>query len=599
MLDTLKELARRLLGRPAPTEAVNLRPVQVFFAPEAGVSLHFITNCVAARTLAERGHDVLIVRCNQAYRHCVVMDMLNYPVDKTGEQRATACNFCRGNHERMTGAYGLPSIGIEELVDQATLDRIATLVADMPANAGELDVEGFRFGALCSSDIALNTKALDQMTATGVVRQRLEQYVFGALLSFYATKRLIASRPVARLTFFNEYGMLAGAALAAQQAGVPVTRLTVANHKDVDRSRIVMLHRPLGTMSSHEALDNWDRWRDLPLTPAKVADVGENFRARITGTGITLFSTGFAGRGAALREQLGLSPDRQVLVAYTSSLDELNANRNLMSAFGVDLFQKEQPFADQIAWLTALIGHVEASANLQLIVRVHPREAPNERGENQSAHLAKLEAAFGSKYRYVRMIWPHEKISSYDLADIAAVALPAWSNISLELAAMGVPVMVAFQRYVPFPVPDVVDWAADRDAYFRVLDEITRRPPSFDRMRRLYRWANRYSLAIAAHLDDLYPNSNDYTALPEWVSPQAARTIERVFVGGESIVDINRAELASATDATPAAEAVALLAEIEQMFAALGGNAADNGGALSPNLARLQALIALGRLEPA
>lgn len=580
-----------------PIAPPDSRPIYLFFAPEAGVGPHFASHCVVARTLQERGHRVLFVRCNRAYRHCVVMEMLAQEVEKTQGERDEACALCQANHEQMTAAYGLPSIDMSELVDEAMIAKVAGLVDAMPADAGRFEVEGIRFGALCSSDLALATKTLDQLNATGAARQRLEAYVFGALLSFFAVKAFLERETVARLIFFNEYGMLAGGALAAMKAGLPITRMTQANHKNVDRSRIVLLHRPLGTMSSHEALDRWSDWRDIPLSPRLVETVGDNIVARMSGQGFTVYSPKLSGQASDLFANLGLSPQRKTLVAYTSSLDELNANRNLMSAFGVDLFQKQQPFADQLEWLTALVDHVERSDDLQLIVRIHPREAPNQREGTRSEHLPKLQAALSGSYQHTRVIWPEEQISSYDLAEIADVALPAWSNISIELAQVGVPVVVAFQRYVPFPVPDVLDWAPTPEAYFQLFREVLDREPSFERMRQVYRWAHRYSLAIAVDLHDLIP-AHDYAGLPSWHMPAAGAAIENILVAGQSVVEINREALLADPTANVEAETAALVAQVERTRDAMMlGRDQSAQPALSQALQRLEQLARAGRAQ--
>jgi len=59
----------------------------VFFAPEAGVVPHYIAHCVVAKTLEERGHRTLIVRCFDVYPRCVVMDGEVLPHDLSAEQR--------------------------------------------------------------------------------------------------------------------------------------------------------------------------------------------------------------------------------------------------------------------------------------------------------------------------------------------------------------------------------------------------------------------------------------------------------------------------------------------------------------------------------
>src|ERR1700738_4584743 len=74
----------------------------VFFAPEAGVVPHYIAHCIVAKSLEERGHRTLIVRCFDVYPRCVVMDGEGLPPDLTAEQRSSVCASCHKYANDMT-----------------------------------------------------------------------------------------------------------------------------------------------------------------------------------------------------------------------------------------------------------------------------------------------------------------------------------------------------------------------------------------------------------------------------------------------------------------------------------------------------------------
>jgi len=525
------------------------RPVYVFFAPESGLVPHFVAICVIARTLSELGHQVLLVRCSGQYAHCVVMDMFGLSVDKTKAERRQACVHCQDHGLSMATDYGLPMVDLSDLVDEKMLADIKRTIATVPADAGEFEFDGIRIGALCGSDLALSLKTLDQLRATGEARRLLEAYLEGVLVSYRAVQSLTRRVNVARLLHFNEYGMLAGAVMAARRAGIPTMRMSQAVHRHIDRRKIVLLHEPLAIATYHKALDDWPRWRNLALSPDIVASCADSSLVRIGGNGFTVYSPKHAGATDRIYDQLRLDPKRRLLVAFTSSMDEYHSNVNLLKAFGLNLFPSDQPFRDQTEWLEALINHVERSAHLQLIVRIHPREGANAREKRDSEHLPLLRERFCHSYRHVRVIWPQDPTSSYDLSELAEVALTSWSNITLELARFGIPTLTAFKRYVPFPIDDVVRWAPTPSEYFHAIDEMLALPPDLDAIRYAFRWTNVYSLSMSLDFDDVIP-THDCGTLPPFQLSHSAKEAEAAIVHGHSVVAFNRKSLADQQSST-------------------------------------------------
>ena len=528
------------------------RPVYVFFAPEAGVTPHFVADCIIAKTLQELGHQVLLVRCFDTYHHCLTIEMHGIPLDRTRAERASVCTGCAESGRRMTQEYDLPTVMLNNLLNKDELDEIRTQVKSMPADASQFEVDGVRFGTLCGMDVALLTKKLDQLTVTGTDRAYLEAYVEAAIVSYRAMQKLLDHYRVARLLFFNEYSILMGAVAAAQKQGVSVERISLAIHRNIDRSKIILMSDPLAIINYHSCLDRWPQWRSLPL-PAKIVElVTDNQLARMGAGGFSVYSPKFTAGSTDVFSQLELDPRRKLLVAYTSSLDEYFSNVHLMSAVGINLFQREQPFDDQIAWLAALIDHIEPSEHLQLVVRIHPREGKTARENVASEHRDMLAARFSGKYRHVRIVWPEEPVSSYDLLELADVALTSWTNITSEAARLGVPTITAFKRVNPFPIGDMVGWAPTPEAYFELIEKVLCQPPSLDTVLYAYRWSHSAFLASYVDVGDVVP-THDFQGLPPFRLPAAARLIERVVCGGESLQQMRFEELCSA--AGPEAEA--------------------------------------------
>jgi hypothetical protein len=510
----------------------------VFFAPDAGIIPHYITHCVVAKTLEDRGYKTLIVRCRNIYPRCVVMDGEVLPFELTAEQRRDVCARCRSCADEMTGAYDLTVVDLEEMVDDEIRRKVRGLMASLPDDLSSFEVEGVRLGKICGAEAAVTFKATDFTGATPEVRALLLRYLEGALLSYFAIGRLLQSGSVARLVHFNEYAIVLSAAFAARQRGIPTTFISLASMRGVDRRRVVFLSDSLAIVSYRNRLKEWPEWRNLSLSPNAVKDVVDDAIFRMTGGSIMVYSPTRSGATDEVFTRLRLSPERKLLVAFTSSLDEIGANQQYLAAVAYEPFSDIQPFEDQIEWLLALIEHVEKSKDLQLVVRVHPREGANRRENIVSNHLAKLRANFDRTFEHVRFVWPEDDISSYDLMEIADVGLSGWSSTSLEMSRMGVPAIIAFDKHTPLPIGDVVQWASTPEGYFKLIEAALQQLPSFDRIRFGFRWTHMRALGSSLDMGDVIPDPN-CAVLPPFRSSEAGVDVERVLVGGDTTIAIN------------------------------------------------------------
>lgn len=515
----------------------------VFFAPEAGVVPHFISTCVVAKTLEELGHKTLVIRCLGVYPRCVVMDGELLPHGLSAEQRKSVCDRCSANSSRMTGIYGLNVVDLPELLNDEIRNRVRALTAGVPQDISTFEFEGIRFGKICGAEAAINFKTTDLTGETPDVRRLLIWYLEGALLSYFAMQQLLRTGKVSRVVHFNEYAILLSAALAARKLGIPTTNMTLASIRGVDRRRIVFMKEPLAIVSYRNRLAQWRAWRDLVLPKAAIVAIGDDCLYRMTSYSAFVYSPLRTGSIDDVHSALQLDPDRRLLVAFTSSLDELGANDQYLDALGFEQYPTTQPFKDQIEWLEALLERVEASNDLQLVVRVHPREGANKREQRVSGHLGILTERFSNRpYKHVRFVWPQDQISSYDLMELADVGLSAWSSTALEMARFGVPVLAAFDLHTPFPTGDVVSWASTVDGYFRSLSEALAAAPNLAPISFAYRWYSLRTLGCALDFSDVVPDA-EASDLPDYVLSSASGDLEDVLVHDKDTLEITREKL--------------------------------------------------------
>jgi hypothetical protein len=532
------EPTRVTLGQLA---AFNGEKAVVFFAPEAGVAPHYMAHCLVAKSLKERGHRVLIIRCFDVYPRCVAMDAAALAMEPTEQERLAVCGSCRQSADRMAGAYGLDVLDLQDLIDEEARNTVDRLMANLPEDLSSFEFEGARLGQFCSAMAAVTFKVTDFTGADPAVRSLMMKYLRGSLLSYLATQRLARMVGITRLIYFNQYAILMAAALAARQARIPTTNLSHATIRAVDRRRIVFMTQALSIATFRQLLREWPNWRDLALPPQVIGEVGDDLIYRMSSNSMLIYSPVRTGSND-LFERLKLDPQRRVLVAFTSSLDEIEANNRYLNAMHMDPFPEKQPFRDQIEWLEALVAKVEGSPDLQLVIRTHPREGINRRDAVVAPHLAALKERFSRPFKHVRVIWAEEKISSYDLMELADVGLSAWSFTALEMTRLGVPTVVAFDLHTPYPIGDVVLWADSPEGYFACLEQALQREPGIDPIRFAYRWTNLRLLGCSVDIGDVVPSS-DAGVLPPYRTPKAAAAIEEIVVGGRTALELNRERL--------------------------------------------------------
>jgi hypothetical protein len=151
-------------------------------------------------------------------------------------------------------------------------------------------------------------------------------------------------------------------------------------------------------------------------------------------------------------------------------------------------------FKNQVEWVDELVSWARTRPDVFLIIRVHPREFPNRRDAVHSTHAQRLAAAFRDLPDNVRINWPTDKVSLYDLATEVDVGLNGWSSAGKELSLLGVPV-VLFTGDILFYPSSLNLLATSKSNYFDLIDEALDGGWSFERVRRTYRW-----LAVEYHL---------------------------------------------------------------------------------------------------
>lgn len=535
-----------------------------FFCPEAGVTPHYATHCIVGRTLSEMGHKVLLTYCYQTFERCPVMDMHQLPYNLDPATKKDVCDKCSRNSRGMLDAYGLQGIKLQEVVTPRITNEVGRIVSNAPQDLREFTYDSIQFGNACAHDVVLAAKKYNFDMLDAETRFIWLTYIKNSLLGYLIVKQICSGLPIGSLVHFNDYSLMLAARFAALKHHIPAYSITWASHKGVDFQRLA-ISPTIWRNAIFRPIQSWCVWRALSLDGLQVKAVADDVILRSMARGSHVYSPPKTFQQTAIYERLNLSAHKALLVAYTSSYDEFTAGKMLVQGMGTSWPHTPHAFADQIQWLLALTEYVEQVEDIQLVVRIHPREGKNKRDSVISEHLLLLKKAFERPFKNCRFVWPEDQISSYDLAELADVALISWSTIGLEMARMGVPVL-AINRGITYPGDDFIECAETPDEYFTKLRVLLKRPVTIDVITHAFRFYHCFCLGHSLDWSDIITTS-EYKGLPPFRLTRQAGLIEDVIVNGKDIFEINRERLKSSqSSGSSAQEELAMKKQLRRLL---------------------------------
>jgi hypothetical protein len=463
--------------------------------------------------------------------------------DSSAQELDQICSECSRNSEAATKSYRLNTLNLSDFESERLQATLKEILGSVPDDLFTFSYDGIAFGNLCAFEVCIGMKCSRLDPFDRDVRFAWLRLIESALKAYLLVREAIRQYNFSHVAYFNDYSLMLAAGFAAERSGAAPRLICQASHRNVDRRRCVVYQKcTAGNLFA--IADRWPAWRELPVSGAVIDEIVEDTFTRFLGVGSHLYSppkTHLASRESG-------SPRRALrVVAYTSSPDEWVGGFIMFKALGVTLAPPVLPFGDdmeayQSAWLNCLCEHVARRSDVELIIRIHPREGINKNETKASGHLAQLRENLRVLPPNCQVVWPEEAVSSYDLAESADLVLTSWSTIGLELARLGVPVLCSTYGVSGFVADDFQEFSDTSEGYFKKLDKMLQQPPSIESMKRAYRWWNLFCLQGSVDFSDVVP-APDYCGLPEFKMPARAEDFEKAFLSDTNIFDINLSHL--------------------------------------------------------
>ena len=386
-----------------------------------------------AVALTLRGAEVHLLVCDEALPACVIsqIDTLSAAefVDVGPSRRW--CSTCFSGANKIFQSLGLRIHRYGELLTQEDRQE----ARDLSSNLSVTELKKYRLGALSVGEHALagalRFYGRGDLEGEPLVEAVLRRYFNAALLSVFAIQRLMASSK------FNCVSTLHGIYVPE---GLIVE---VAREQNVRVAAWYFAYRKRTFTFSHH--DTYHRtfvsepttaWENLTWTPEMEREILDYLNSRRYGTRDWIRYIEHPQEDLArIAAEIGVDFSKPCVGLLTNV------------AWDAQVHFHGNAFPNMVEWVLETIRYFADRPDLQLIVRVHPAELLGGIRARQTI-VKEITSSFSTLPKNVFIVPPESTISTYILASQCNAALIYGTKTGIELAAMGIPVIVAGEAWV-------------------------------------------------------------------------------------------------------------------------------------------------------
>jgi hypothetical protein len=363
-------------------------------------------------------------------------------------------------------------------------------------NFDNFSIDGIQIGKIAMYEFLLHNKKMN-IKLTDAEWNKCGTYFRNVLISFFACRKILKiEKPDDILMFSTLYSIDHVWQKYAKYVGIPIYFMDHgANFSDVDDTLMI------GKTNTFYFFDKlkiiFNKIKNKPVPQNELKYVTENFLELLKAKHFLVYSAPKSKEYVDVRKIFNIRDDQKILTATLSSYDETFAAEYV----GAWSLPKKLVFKNQIEWIKILISYVNKKKDLFLIIRVHPREFPNKREGLKSAHAKMLEKVFHNLPRNVKINWPTDNISIYDIAQETDMFLNAWSSVGVEMSLLGIPVVIFTKELIFYP-PNLGYLAKDSKDYFEKVELALKKGWSYEKIKMTYRWLALYYYHTIVRLRD-------------------------------------------------------------------------------------------------
>lgn len=441
----------------AEARASSRRAPKVLIATSVG---SFLAGSAIESTLAAaltlRGADAHVLLCDAALPACQAASVTAYPDTRMfaahGPQ-AVDCVGCFLSGATVYGPLGVRVHRMGRYLTEEERSQSRGLAASIPlTEIKSFSEDGLPLGEQAYAG-ALRFYARGNLEGEPHGEAVLRRYFEAALLTARVMRRLLGRVPFECVVLHHGIYVPQGiVSEVSQRSGVRVVtwhpayrkRCFIFSHGDTYHH--TMMNEPTAT------------WEQMPWSEALEQTIIGYLNSRRQGTRDWIsFLKNAEEDVEQIRRELGIDFSRPTIGMLT----------NVM--WDAQLHYPVSAFPNMLDWALKTIAYFARRPELQLMIRVHPAEVTGVIVSRQPL-IAEIRKACPRLPENVFIIPPERKISTYVVADNCNAVIIYGTKMGVELASLGIPVIVAgeaWARNKGFTLD-----ARSEDEYYRLLDQL-------------------------------------------------------------------------------------------------------------------------------
>jgi hypothetical protein len=503
----------------------------LFFAPHSGVWIHAFPEALVAEALQQDGHEVIYVGCGGLLNsHCVSMSAAFVPFEAAPAKKDRICRLCKKNKEIIRTRFGFAGPDLIDLAtseDMSSADELIAAVA--PHSHPDLVLDQVEVGKIALYEMLIQTKT-GELNFDSDERRRYQANLKNVIVVLRLASRILSELKPDRIVLYNAlYSVNRTISRLAELRGISQYYLHAGDNMS-KRLQTLVLARNHAFFYYQHLRARWPDFENRPCSSKAMIAATNHLLEMARGRSIWAYST--APRGFAdLRQVFQIADGQRVICATMSSDDERFGGEiaGVLRPWGNLLFPK------QVDWIRALIEYVHSRSDLSLVIRVHPREFPNKRERVLSDHGRMLKEAFATLPGNVKVNWPTDGISLYDLAGITDVFANAWSSAGREMSWLGIPVVLFSPELTLYP-PNLNYVGTTAPEYFGQIEQALLDGWSAQRIRRTYRWCAVELVFSALDISDSF-DVDEHRSFVKKVIQKSLRSIAPTYKQRKNVRD--------------------------------------------------------------
>ncbi len=426
-------LKARLAGNADATKTI------LFFLPEVGVPLYLDMLLAIAEETRRNGYVPIFFGCNGFLNNCLLMD-------RTDKQSRTIKNTLLCANCSLVGANKILNQQFGYLDCAGTKKNKIAFQGETIEERLQYSYKGVPIGRLAYYDLSIKYKRdRGRLKLSDKEIEFYDSIICDSVSIVDFLDEDAISTSACALISIDEYCLANTVREWARVRNKLAFRAGFSYHFNADPQFVTLSEDKTRALEKLKRAKKWADWQDLPLPPALVKEIASDLIFRMSGSGGHIFSLNYTGNISKFIADYNVRQNTRTLVVFTSANDEIDALEELSQALG-DSFNVRDAFKNQFDWIKYIIDFASVS-NVQVIIKMHPRLSSSHRdvGVAEDIHLYNELAA--SSPDNVIFVWPADKVSAYDILQLADVCLTSWGTMGLEAAKLGIPVVSGITRF--------------------------------------------------------------------------------------------------------------------------------------------------------